>query len=165
VSCGAKPFETRSWAPPGKLIGRRIAIHAAKRPIDMGCLDKEIRNAIAENGCALGGDLPLGAFVCTAILSAAHLCGAMNPGNMVYVERSISRDGTTPVLIQADPFGDFSPGRWAWQLDDVRPLPIPVPATGRQGFWAWTPPSPSVSSLPSVRQSPAPGGIPSTLQE
>jgi activating signal cointegrator 1 len=33
------------------------------------------------------------------------------------------------------PFGDFTPGRWAWLLDDIRPLPEPVPARGRQGLW------------------------------
>lgn len=33
------------------------------------------------------------------------------------------------------PFGDFTPGRYAWLLSDVRPLPQPVPAKGRQGLW------------------------------
>lgn len=31
--------------------------------------------------------------------------------------------------------GDFSPGRWAWMLENVRKLPHPVPAIGRQGFF------------------------------
>lgn len=33
------------------------------------------------------------------------------------------------------PLGDFTPGRWALLLDDVRPLPEPVPAKGRPGVW------------------------------
>ena len=41
--------------------------------------------------------------------------------------------GRTPV----DYWGDFSAGRWLWFLDDVRALPDPVPAVGRQGFWHW----------------------------
>jgi hypothetical protein len=32
------------------------------------------------------------------------------------------------------PYGDFSPGRYAWLLDNVRPID-PVPAKGRQGLW------------------------------
>lgn len=32
------------------------------------------------------------------------------------------------------PLGDFTPGRWAWLLTDVRPID-PVPARGRQGLW------------------------------
>jgi hypothetical protein len=31
--------------------------------------------------------------------------------------------------------GDFRPGRWAWELRDPRPLPVPVPATGRLGVF------------------------------
>ncbi len=33
------------------------------------------------------------------------------------------------------PWGDFTPGRWAWHLDAIRPLPEPVPVTGRQGIF------------------------------
>ncbi len=32
------------------------------------------------------------------------------------------------------PYGDFTPGRYAWLLEDVRPI-TPVPAKGRQGLW------------------------------
>ena len=31
IAEGHKDVETRSWAPPGRLVGQRIAIHAAKR--------------------------------------------------------------------------------------------------------------------------------------
>lgn len=34
--------------------------------------------------------------------------------------------------------GDWTPGRWAWQLDDVQILAEPVPAKGRQGWWEWS---------------------------
>ena len=33
------------------------------------------------------------------------------------------------------PFGDFTPGRYAWLLTDVQRLEVPVPAKGRQGLW------------------------------
>ena len=32
-------------------------------------------------------------------------------------------------------FGDYSPGRWAWVLEDVKPLAEPVPAKGMLGLW------------------------------
>lgn len=32
------------------------------------------------------------------------------------------------------PYGDFRPGRWAWILDDVQPLAVPVPFKGGQGW-------------------------------
>ncbi len=35
------------------------------------------------------------------------------------------------------PYGDFTPGRFGWVLENVVALPEPVPATGRQGLWNW----------------------------
>ena len=32
-------------------------------------------------------------------------------------------------------YGDYSPGRYAWKLENVRALAQPVPARGRQGLW------------------------------
>lgn len=32
-------------------------------------------------------------------------------------------------------YGDFSPGRWAWMLRDIRKLNRPVPIQGSQGLW------------------------------
>ena len=36
IACGAKTIETRSWAAPESLIGQRLAIHAAVRPVRDG---------------------------------------------------------------------------------------------------------------------------------
>lgn len=38
------------------------------------------------------------------------------------------------------PFGDFTPGRYAWLLADITPCD-PVPAKGRQGLWDWEAPA------------------------
>jgi hypothetical protein len=32
-------------------------------------------------------------------------------------------------------FGDYSRGRWAWMLSDVRRLVTPIPAKGQLGLW------------------------------
>ncbi|WP_253299501.1 hypothetical protein [Paenibacillus barcinonensis] len=34
-------------------------------------------------------------------------------------------------------FGDYSDGRFAWQLDDVVQLQEPIPAKGQLGLWNW----------------------------
>lgn len=172
IARGAKGFETRSRAPPKYLIGQRIAIHAAKADI-LKILDSLPRDIVLAIGAALEdtgldgsdwGKLPRGAIVCTAKLSAAHLCGNLNPGNMVYVERSVGvRDA--PVLIEADPFGDFSPGRWAWQLDDAQAFERPIPAAGKQGLWTWTPPKTFHFTAPHRRHITAPGGLPAIAEE
>jgi hypothetical protein len=33
------------------------------------------------------------------------------------------------------PYGIWTPGGWAWELDDVEPLADPIPCRGRQGVW------------------------------
>ena len=35
------------------------------------------------------------------------------------------------------PYGSWAPGRYAWLLDKINPLPEPVPAKGRPGLWEW----------------------------
>lgn len=35
------------------------------------------------------------------------------------------------------PFGDYTPGRFAWLLEHIEPLAEPVPARGRQQLWEW----------------------------
>jgi hypothetical protein len=118
VALKIKPFETRDRRPPGRLIGADVAIHAALRKPKFG----EITRAINETMIALTGNhlwfeiLPFGAVVCIARLMEA-----------------VPADSVPP-----DPFGDYSPGRWAWKLDDVRPLRPPVPARGdRRHGWPW----------------------------
>lgn len=34
-------------------------------------------------------------------------------------------------------FGDYSDGRFAWVLDNVRPFDKPIPAKGQLGLWTW----------------------------
>jgi len=149
IAIEAKPFETRSWAPPASLIRQPIAIHAAARTPrlqEIADLMNDPFTLLADVGAFellkgwwSGIGLPLGAVVCTAILAAAYQCGdEVSPGQ-VEVVKAISR-GDDPVTIPIDPFGDFSPGRWAWLLEDIQPFPKPIPAKGHQGFWNWTPP-------------------------
>lgn len=33
--------------------------------------------------------------------------------------------------------GDYTLGRYAWKMANVRELPEPIPAKGRQGLWDW----------------------------
>lgn len=36
-------------------------------------------------------------------------------------------------------FGDWTPGRYAWELANVKPI-TPVPVKGKQGLWQWEAP-------------------------
>ena len=98
--------------------------------------------------------LPLGAVVATATL--AHCVRMVNIA-YVFAQHpevpwpNVQLNGTdTATLVHAGddiapvrlddqiPYGDFTHGRWAWILTDIKALPEPVPATGRQGVWTWT---------------------------
>jgi hypothetical protein len=135
VAAGAKPFETRHWPPPARLIGVRIAIHAARRPVPHN-LDPELAAAIGE---ALGQrdwqrHLPRGAVLCTATLAGAYRLGAAVAPEQMGVVAAIAGSPQLAV-IPIDSFGDYAPLRWAWQLTAIEPLAAPSPAKGRQGWW------------------------------
>ena len=93
--------------------------------------------------------LPLGAVVATATLTDVVLIWAQTHVPLDSLIPAVERyddatnqlvlwDGDTPIDISDQlPFGDFTPGRYAWLLDDVEPVDPPVPARGRQGLWHW----------------------------
>jgi hypothetical protein len=162
IACGAKPYETRDWAPPAALIGQTIAIHAAKK-VDKdaaamatdimygqfdnhGGLDERLEASWGGDECAdkLMGKfgntfMPVGCMVCTARLDAAFQLGDRAEGTAVpaasVVRRLVSRTTPDCFTVRYDDFGDYSPGRWAWLLRDVALLTPPVPVKGRQKFF------------------------------
>jgi hypothetical protein len=40
-------------------------------------------------------------------------------------------------MLHEVPFGDYTPGRFAWVLAAVRALAEPIPARGAFGLWTW----------------------------
>lgn len=117
VEIGAKPYETRSFPIPARLLGKRVAIHAAAR----ACFVDFTQDIIDDIGdafgrCSWNHDLPRGVIVATAVLA-----------------ESLSTNDVDP-----DPFGNYAPGRYAWRLEDVRPIRPHIPAKGRQMIgWPW----------------------------
>jgi hypothetical protein len=119
IAIGVKPYETRGRRAPLWMVGRRIAIHAAKRKIDIREITPDMDAAflaVTENDPFWDDHLPLGAVVCTARLS---LC--------IPAERVVP-----------DQFGDYSPGRFAWRFTDIEAFATPHPARGWQRYgWPW----------------------------
>jgi hypothetical protein len=155
IAIGAKRFETRSWATAYR---GPLAIHAATslRPIGgVAGLRALVRqepfsSALKRWGDDWGSDvigdpsyyLPFGKIVATCTLI-----------DCLAIERHISLIEGVPsgiAMFDADgrgiplpdeperSFGDYTPGRSAWQLADVTPLDRPVAARGAQGLWDWT---------------------------
>lgn len=161
VAGGAKPYETRDYPPPAKYIGQRIAIHAGKNIDELVSIQDYLRaslraehpdteteaiiTALKGAGYARLTELPLGSVVATAVLDGAYQCGEPSTaygGRPCWTVRqrfgaSRSINSNVPV----DHFGNYTPGRWAWRMADVQPLPTPIPARGKQGWWTWTAPA------------------------
>lgn len=117
IVCGSKHFETRSWSTNHR---GPILIHAAKRyPTQekkwtqslyrLGHLDRSPRN------------IPLGALI--GICRLIEVWSSEHPMLDAYK------------LTYEKQFGDFRPGRFAWELEDVLRFEKPVSYRGRQGLF------------------------------
>ena len=127
IALGAKRIETRSWSTHHR---GPLAIHASgrmNRDALLSLHEQRIREALAAGGYREGSGptsnpfgLPLGALLAVVTL--------------VDIQRI--PQGNIPDEPERT-FGDYAPGRFAWIIEDVRPLPEPVPAKGRLGLWQW----------------------------
>lgn len=126
IALRLKRNETRGWAT--KYRGE-IAIHAAKR-IDLdACNEEPIKSALSQYGYS-AFNLPTGAIVATAILKDCL------KSVDTWTDGYILENGIYIYSPEYE-FGDFTPGRFAWEITDVRQLPTPIPAKGQQGLWNW----------------------------
>jgi hypothetical protein len=129
IAIGAKRVETRHWPAPATIVGQRVAIHACKTPQALDMLRQEpfaraIDNAaVAGTLAQIGGALPLGYILATAVLARSTQITALDANTL----RERKPDEYA--------FGDYTPGRYAWVLDDVRPLARIVPWVGTQGIF------------------------------
>jgi|GEM_PF-289760 hypothetical protein len=109
IAQGDKKIETRSWSTSYR---GRLAIHAAKRPIDWKY----------ELDLPKANEWPLGKVVAIADLID---CIEMTPEFIAAQSQ------------QEQQLGLWQPGRFAWVLDNIQSLDPPIPATGGQKLWKW----------------------------
>ena len=147
VALGAKKIETRSW--PTKYRGP-LAIHAGAGPGSLGWMQMQhlcrnvepFKSTLAHllNDRHPADVLPLGAIVATCELvdcvqtwprwAAVEPWFTATQGGQ-YWHVPPAEGGRERA------FGDYTPGRYAWLLADVRPLATPIPARGALGLWNW----------------------------
>lgn len=124
VAHGKKQWETRGWKTPYR---GPIAIHASKgMPGDCMdlCHEEPFRSTLA--ACGITGPADFYDATRGKILAVADLT------NCVLV---------TPTNAPGEPeysFGDYTPGRWMWRIENVRLLDTPVPCKGSLGLWVVT---------------------------
>jgi len=147
VAIGAKKIETRSWHTSYR---GPLAIHASKGfPKELKELSQRYPfagplygdvdlTAVLRGELDLPSTLPLGAVIATCNLVDCKLITGTSSMNREIIGALL--DGFSTVKGNEYVFGDFTPGRYAWILEDVKPLPAPIPAKGMLGLWEWTPP-------------------------
>lgn len=145
IAIGAKRIETRSWQTPYR---GPLAIHAAaglspvggKRGLMDTCRQVPFRSVLLRAGYLGTPSLPLGAIVAVcALVSVVTTQLIKAPGGWGWS----APDGRLYDFILTDQeraFGDYSNGRYAWLLADIRPLAEPIPAKGALSLWEWQPP-------------------------
>lgn len=117
MAAHVKRHETRHWATAYR---GPIAIHAAKRIDVAGAPDALCIDALGPNWSRT---VPIGMVVAVGQLA------------------SCTEAGRAKALTAADrEAGNFTPGRYAWRIDQLRTLRQPIPALGRQGLFNWEPP-------------------------
>jgi len=162
ISLGVKRIETRSWSTSfrGPLAIHAGKAKPSRDLVRMGqWLTRwdygEGRYAMSD-GLGKWVALPLGAVVAVCdlidvvpIVDDPHACNCLDvrvghpeAGMAVRLDGPLV-DPTYPPTYEPEritdvadqlPFGDFTPGRYAWLLDNVRPLDHPVPMKGAQGL-------------------------------
>lgn len=152
LASGAKKYETRSY--PISYRGP-IAIHAAKKSaprIFSELIDEETAKSmfkhLSEHNFNLPEDLPCGVVVATAeIVNCWYIVN--HPGTDVDKARYIPVGAESMTLDKRDPafgdyfvpsqqefsFGNWTPGRYAWELANVKILENPIQVNGKQGLW------------------------------
>jgi hypothetical protein len=152
VAIGAKKIETRSWKTDYR---GPLAIHVSKdnkyihmRGKDYICGQEPFCSVLKTAAERLFREvgmsqriMPLGAVIATCnLVDCFEIRGARpvkRDGKIVNTAFLEARNRLIEVGGNELAFGDYSPGRYAWLLEDVKMLPEPVPVKGRLGLWEW----------------------------
>ena len=126
AAVGIKHNETRGY--PTNYRGG-IAIHAGKKSVNeiwSAYLDERARETICRR-LNLSSHTGLEIFPLGCVLATANLveCIKITPEFIA----TLSPDELA--------LGDYTLGRYAWKLADVKQFQAPIPARGQQGLWEW----------------------------
>lgn len=131
---GIKIHETRSWAPPGELIGHRFLIHAAARvPRPSSDWSEDLCDVLKR----VDVPMPFGAALGTARLVRAFEMATCAPDMFASDDLYLGQYGGyyQPESRDDHACGSWYVGRWAWRFTDPRPFAEPIRMRGYQRIW------------------------------
>jgi hypothetical protein len=117
IAAGAKHIETRSWDTPYRgLLAIHATLESPRATLALANADP-MRGALQAAGITTADRLPRGCILALCRLTACEPV-------------------STPPPYPESAYGEYTPGRFAWRLDDIWALPEPLPARGSQGLWS-----------------------------
>jgi activating signal cointegrator 1 len=128
VALGAKRIETRSWATAYR---GNLAIHASKG-FPKYAKDFAHEPPVSVLLC-MDYEYPLGAVIATCRLVSCLPTKELQANRVIMMDPA-ARCGDFEMTDQERRFGDYTPGRWAWLLADIKAI-APVAAKGMLGLW------------------------------
>ena len=141
IAVEAKRYETRSWKTNYR---GRIAIHAGKKPVFPWFqreVEKNVRlkiiGILAPHRLGVLRALPLGKIIATADLVECWEIRSRDADGVRIVNEAKQIAHDRDDMEQEFLFGDWTPGRYAWELANVEILPEPLSCKGQQGMWNW----------------------------
>ena len=129
-----KDIENRTWPPPARILGKRLAVHAGKhiggKPGDNALLEgltklREMAECVADErgDRRRAGGLPMYSDLLPQITTSAIVAVVKVTGDI---------RGTEAGWYNGLP-------NYGWKLTDLITLPKPVPCKGAQGLWELPP--------------------------
>lgn len=164
IACGAKQYETRSWPTKyrGPIAIHAAIKDPCKLPLlDKAELERFTWEEIDARRCPGWCLMPRGKIIATAeLVEVWNIKGIHRlPDKINGVQTGAAAEGGPYVLAVLESMsrkkavknvtyfqhlgitekeialGDWTPGRYAWELANVKPLPRPIPVKGKQGLW------------------------------
>ncbi|MFU1797354.1 ASCH domain-containing protein [Paenibacillus azoreducens] len=134
IAIGEKKYETRSWSTNHR---GQLAIHAGKQIDLVACEREPIKSTLAKHGYT-ANNLPAVAVVALCNLEECYKVDnrpeygtiGLQANNGKFRVWGGKRDNEYY-------FGDYTDGRFAWELTSIEILDPPIPAKGMQGLWNW----------------------------
>lgn len=147
VALGSKRLETRGWATSHR---GPIAIQAAKHFTIDGMIRVHCSwtwcGVLFDAGVRMGQDanlwdiLPFGKIIAVADLVDCRPTDSFTVAELDTLRRPTGPGSNLDAYKWTERMvGDFTPGRFAWVLENVRPLSEPVPVRGRQRIFNLAP--------------------------
>lgn len=124
IALGEKKFETRSWKT--KYRGE-IGIHASKKIDKETCRQEPFKSILTRHGYN-EKNLPTGSIIATSSINGCYQV-LKDTGTSAIIDY-----GSFMISGNEYHFGDYTKGRFAWELHDIKQID-PIPAKGQLGLW------------------------------